>query len=596
MRWTNREVRNILRLLRRPHRLDRERLVVMLRECTHARDGREALQLAIDAAFDRSDPQQLLRYETIRRVDVAGETTHAAASSMHVSVRQFFRYRSEAIAAIAQSIERILRRPPDSHRHLLLLAKTIETIDPKAAREIYLRVPAHDGGQVAYNIVRTSLWAGIEVTQAQIDACQGPWRLMALAAVARHLIAEGNDEKATELRAQLRAQLVSNGGPLYDTVAFELAAQDILDAHRHGDVALARAVTETVRTLAGSNDYLIAFAMTIEAQQYILEGDLTAAALVLSDLEALDVHGRDHYIMARSAYCNAMLSLVRGFHEDAYAIANGARPAIAALEAGFGFRAATIAGRAALLAGLPWTPPSDLMDKYPNLWTRPETEGVLARHLLAHDAAAARMLAEEALAKSERHKSTVIANGIRAAIAAARDIEGNAAEAQDLWLRVWQDALRLGDMFSVYDLFVIPGAPKHDVGPIRMDDRFIAALQEYAENAVPAYALTKRNGLADVSMALLRSAILAGSGATEWSTNLGAQTAAAAAGLAALRVSPDEVRRCGFAVHGAAAQAVAWLLPPQQRQSFKERWRSAWDAAFEQMRASMGSRVQRLQA
>ena len=596
MRWTNREVRNILRLLRRPHRLDRERLVVMLRECTHARDGREALLLAIDSAFDRSEAQQLLRYETIRRVDIAGETTHAAASNMNVSVRQFFRYRSEAIAAIAQSIERILRRPPDSHRHLLLLAKTIETVDPKAAREIYLRVPAHDGGQVAYNIVRTSLWAGMEVTEEQINACQGPWRLLALAAVARHLIAQGQDEKATELRAQLRAQVVRNGGPLYDAVAFELAAQDILDAHRHGDVVLARAVTETVRTLAGSNDYLIAFAMTIEAQQYILEGDLTAAALVLSDLEALEVHGRDHYIMARSAYCNAMLSLVRGFHEDAFAIANGARPAIAALEAGFGFRAATIAGRAALLAGLPWTPPSDLMDKYPTLWTRPETEGVLARHLLAHDVAAARTLSEAALARSDRHQSAVIGNGIRAVIAAARDLEGNAVEAQDLWLRVWKDALRLGDMFSLYDIFVIPAAPKHDVGPVRLDDRFVTALQEYAENAVPAYALTKRNGLADASMALLRSAIRAGSGITDWNANLGAQTAAAAAGLAALRISPDEVRRCGFAMHGAASQAVAWLLPPQERQLFKERWWSAWDAALEHMHAAMGTRGQRLQA
>jgi hypothetical protein len=72
MRWTNREVRNILRLLRRPHNLDRERLIIMLRECTHAKDGREALLFTIDAAFDRSDPHQLTRYETIRRVDIAG--------------------------------------------------------------------------------------------------------------------------------------------------------------------------------------------------------------------------------------------------------------------------------------------------------------------------------------------------------------------------------------------------------------------------------------------------------------------------------------------------------------------------------------------
>jgi len=97
-------------------------------------------------------------------------------------------------------------------------------------------------------------------------------------------------------------------------------------------------------------------------------------------------------------------------------------------------------------------------------------------------------------------------------------------------------------------------------------------------------------------MALLRSAIRAGSGITEWSDNLGTKTAAAAAGLVALRITPDEVRRCGFAVHGAASQAVAWLLPPQQRLAFKERWWSAWDAAFEQMHASLGSRGQRLQA
>jgi hypothetical protein len=236
------------------------------------------------------------------------------------------------------------------------------------------------------------------------------------------------------------------------------------------------------------------------------------------------------------------------------------------------------------------------MDKYPTLWTRPETEGVLARHLLAHDVPAARTLAETALATSDRHRSAVIGNAIRAVIAAGRDLEGDAGEAQDLWLRVWKDALRLGDMFSLYDIFVIPAARKHDLGPIRVDDRFIAALQEYAENTVPTYALTKKNGLAGVSMALLRSAIRAGSGITEWSADLGAQTAAAAAGLAALRITADEVRRCGFAMHGAASQAVAWLLPPQDRQLFKERWWSAWDAALEHMHAAMGTRGQRLQA
>jgi hypothetical protein len=236
------------------------------------------------------------------------------------------------------------------------------------------------------------------------------------------------------------------------------------------------------------------------------------------------------------------------------------------------------------------------MDKYPNLWTRPETEGVLARHLLASDVAAARRLAEDALGKAERHQSAVIANCIRAVIAASFDIEGNPDQAQELWLRVWREGLRLGDTFALYDLFVMPAAPQHDVGPIRLDDRFIAALQEFAESAVPTYALAKQNGLAQVSMALLGSAVRAGCGITTWSADLGRTTSSATAGLVDLRVSLDEVRQCGFAVHGAASQAVAWFLPPQQRQPFKERWWSAWDTAFEQIQASMEARGRRMQA
>ncbi|MDQ6767390.1 MAG: hypothetical protein M3Z41_06235 [Candidatus Eremiobacteraeota bacterium] len=568
---------------------------MMLRESLHARDGREGLLLAIEAAFDRSDSHQYLRYETIRRVDLAGETTHNAAAGMNVSVRQFFRYRSEAIAAIAQSIEKILRRPPDSHRHLLLLAKTIETIDPKAALEIYLRVP-RSGGHVAYSIVRTTLWAGLEVSQEQIDACEGPWRLLALTAISRHLIALGRDEESITLRREIREQLTGNSGALYDAVAFELAAQDILEAHRRGNVVRAGAITETLRSLAGANEYLIAFAMTIEAQQYVLKGDLTAADLVLTDLEALEVHGRDHYIMARAAYCNAMLSLVRGFHEDAYAIANGARPAIAALEAGFGFRAASIAGRAALLAQLPWAPPHDLMEKYPNLWTRPETQGVVARHMLASDPAGARALAEAALERARHHQSAVIAVSIQPVIAAALDIEGKARNAQTIWLDVWEHALRFGDEFALYDMFVVPGAPQHDVGPLRFDDRFVDVLHRHIERSVTSYALTQANGLDHVSRALLRMAVMAGCARPESHAALIAQAKSAAAGLLRMHVSIDKARRVGASAARVAARAAGWLLTPQQRPVFQERLLAHWATAMEVIQSSMDSELLRLRA
>ncbi len=527
---------------------------------------------------------------------MAGETTHSAAMGMNVSVRQFFRYRADAIAAIAQSIEQILRRPPDSHRHLLQLAKAIETVDPKAAREIYLRIPVGVAGQVAYNIVRTSLWAGLEVTQKQIDACEGPWRLMALAAVSRHLIALGRDQQSQALRAKVRAQLGGGSGALYDTVAFELAAQDVLDAHRRGDVLRAAEITDTLRAIAGANEYLLAFAMTIEAQQHVLEGDNTAAALVLSDLEALDVHRHDHYIMARAAYCHAMLSLVRGYHEDAFAIANGARPAITALEAGFGYRSATIAGRAALLAGLPWTPPADLIQRYPDLWTRAETDGVVARHLLATDNVAARALAESALARAQAHEAELIGTAIKAVIAAALDLDQRPEEAQACWLEVWQNALARGDMFALYDMFVVPHAPVHDVGPLRLDDRFFEVLQAHVESSVPGYTLTRSHDLERASLSLLRACVCAAIGKPEPHAKVIADTRQLGGGLVRAQVADDKARRQGDAAARVVARAAGWLVPPHERQAFRERLMAQWDIALELVQKSMSPQEHRLHA
>lgn len=576
--------------------LERERLAVMLRECTQAGSARQAVQLAIESAFDQRDPAQRPLLETIQRVDLNGESTHSAATHMHLSIRHFFRYRKEAIAAIAQAMEKILRRPADSHRHLVQLAQTIQTINPKAAREIYLRVPTRRAGQVAYNIVRTALWAGIDVTQEQLDACDGPWRLLALAAVARHRIARGEDESASQMRAALRQELSGNSGALYDAVAFELAAQEILDAYRRGDVDAAGAIAETIRTLAGPNEQLLGLAMTMEAQQHLVEGDLTAAALVLTDVESLDVHSRDVNIMARTAYCNAQLSHLRGFHEDAYALANGAGPAIAALESGFGFRAASIAGRAALQAGLAWTPPDELIERYPHLWTRAETEAVIGRHLLARDPQAAHERLEAALTLARRHHSTVIGTYIEGGIAAALSLHGQPEEAQTLWLRVWESALRARDQLALYDLFAIPAAPQRDLGPLQIDGSFMAVLQNHLERAVPAYVFTKANGLDALTCGLLRNALLAAIGKAPAPAQMGGQLEQLAGAMLRLGISADQTRRVAGFTARAAAQALAPLLPPPRRQIFQKKFYAAWAAIMEPVQSAMQAGSARLRA
>ncbi len=558
MRWTNLEVRKLLRLMRRPHALERERLAVLLRQATQKRDSREALRAVIEEAFDVSDDADRLRLEIIRRCDMEGQTTRAAAHALHLSIRQFFRYRADAIDAITQSIERALRRPPDSHNHLLQLARMVETIDPRAALDIYCRVAQDDGGEVAYNIVRTSVWAGLDVTQNQIDACEGPWRLLALAAVARHLIARGESKGAAVIRDEIRENLGEGSGPRYAAAGFELSFLDRCEACRQADAAESGRLLEPLRRFAGQNESLLALTMISEADQALMEGDLTAAAVALNNVELLDVHGHDLTIVARTALEKAKLSLVRGFHEEAFALANGAAPVIAALEGGFALRAAGIAGRAALLCGAHWVPPRMLLERFPRVWTKALTEAVAARHVLTADPAASRALAESARALASHHASPVLMSYAQISLAAAIDVTGDDPQAQRLRVAALETALHCGDHFAMYDLFCVPSAPARDIGCMKLDKSLLLVLQAYLDRSIPGY--TAAFADASEGMRILDGALRVAAGGTAIGHVVSGSRDAHALTLAGK----------------AAGQVVSCFLLPDQREAFRARFARTW--------------------
>jgi hypothetical protein len=553
MRWTNLEVRKLLRVMRRPRALAEQRLAVLLREALRAADEREALERIIKEAFGTTSPTDHLRLEIIRRCDIEGQTTRQAATALHLSMRHFFRHRADAIDAITQSIERVLRRPPDSLGHLMRLARLVETVDPKAAFDIYRRAPKAYDGELAYNIVRTAVWAGLDVGRDLIDACEGPWKMLALAAVARHLVSSGENKRAAAVRDDLRAKLGENLGPRYNAAAFELAFLDRCEACRRADARESEALLEPLRALAGNDESLLALAMISEADQALCDGDLTAAAIALEDVELLDIHGHDLNIMARTALARAMLSHVRGFHEEAFALANGAAPVIAALEGGFALRAAGIAGRAALVCGAQWTPPYALFERYPKVWTKALTEAVAARHLLAFDPLASKNAAESALALAVHHESPVLISYARVSLAGALDALGHSEEAQRLRVLAWQTALRCRDQFALYDMFCQPFAPTHDIGCMVIDDRLIAALKAYLEEESPGFE-------PDVMMLTAAVSLSDRPGARAPLSDVTGRTA---------RI---------------AATALAFLHLPHARQEFEERFVRSWNGAHDMVR------------
>lgn len=99
-------VRGLLRKLRRPSALERDTLAQNLRVAYGCATVRDALVIAIERGLHGHDG----RLGTIiRRCDVDGDLTHTVAGELHMSVRHFFRYRGEALRAVAVEIERALR-------------------------------------------------------------------------------------------------------------------------------------------------------------------------------------------------------------------------------------------------------------------------------------------------------------------------------------------------------------------------------------------------------------------------------------------------------------------------------------------------------
>jgi tetratricopeptide (TPR) repeat protein len=124
-RGWDRVARRLLRKLRRPSALERDDLAQRLRAAYGCATAREALVTAVERGLHDHDRRLAA---IIRRCDIDGELTHTVASELHFSPRHFFRYRSEAVDAVAVEIERALRSADasrDPHRREALHAYAI---------------------------------------------------------------------------------------------------------------------------------------------------------------------------------------------------------------------------------------------------------------------------------------------------------------------------------------------------------------------------------------------------------------------------------------------------------------------------------------
>ena len=98
------QVRHVLRLLRRPHELATSGIAMTLCENLGVPDPVEAVVLVLHQIFNLRTATGRRLYDAIRLCDVEGLAAKEVASVMGLSLRQFFRYRREAVEALAAKI------------------------------------------------------------------------------------------------------------------------------------------------------------------------------------------------------------------------------------------------------------------------------------------------------------------------------------------------------------------------------------------------------------------------------------------------------------------------------------------------------------
>lgn len=109
MQWSHTHVREMLRLVNQPHRLRRNNLAKALSVALGVKPE-IAIRLVLRSAFSASSRSRTA-LRSVLIADYEGKTAAEAAAALNLSLRQYFRYRSTAIEAIAFAIEDLLHAP-----------------------------------------------------------------------------------------------------------------------------------------------------------------------------------------------------------------------------------------------------------------------------------------------------------------------------------------------------------------------------------------------------------------------------------------------------------------------------------------------------
>lgn len=351
-RWTENDVRRLLKAVRRPHSLREIPLALAIARDYESDDPLDAVRRFVNETFKGGGIVGRRLLDLIERCDFdAALPMTAVAAQLGLSPRQLFRHRREAVRALqrrAESLGGAHAKPKDV---IARIASVVGQTDPRAAQLMYGIAGASDVDLIAR--VDAAVNSGA-ITDSDLPH-KPDMRLLALCRVARGAAIFGDFETASQIVRYVRAELSAH--PLLSTgpaIRFELAWLAFLDQRGRGDVKVAQSLALALLDLAGGDPSLSLRAQIFVAESCIRCGDTAAAERALTSAEQL-TSPSDAAATALILTCKGAIAMIHhdfGVVDECYSAAE----LILGRRSMDLWSTQTFIGRARLMLGMEWRP------------------------------------------------------------------------------------------------------------------------------------------------------------------------------------------------------------------------------------------------
>lgn len=506
--WGEREVRRLLRALRRPHVLAMEPLARFIGEIYKLENPYDACLRFIDDTFVNGGLVGKRLFELIRTCDIeANETLEATASDMGVSARQFFRYRREAILALVAHANRLGAAAP--RNPMEELARLLGETDPAAASEIYGLAGSPE--RITIERIEVLLNAGEFFGSDVVERFTGTERLRVLAKVARACFTFGNLRAGETLMEAVRAGMMDSIVEDREALDFEMAYAEYVRVLHAGDVTRCAELALAARQAALGDEMRTIAAILVQAESAVRAGDLTLAEQTATAVEAMVLQRRQLRLVTVTICLRAAIAFMRNDVALAYGYIHSAQLALhdrpldaMTIHASF--------GRVALAGGLPWRAPRHLLEvsgppirtlavmpgsalvaldgstrrAYPRLYL--QIVDLRAALALGQLNCADEIIETLALTRQGGYRS--LEASALSVLATWYSRNAQFDEAQNAVVKAWTVVTEIGDYYAAHDLFA-DLSMNRDFGVVDLDDAFLAAFSSSLHRRFPGAAVAR---------------------------------------------------------------------------------------------------------